>query len=236
MKNKQIKINVETLAICKKNNIGGGYFKKMKKKLIILFLLLVPIVSLLFYSCRCDIEQHVNYSHKALFLRNLDNSGEKAIESDFFRFNKNAYGIRILMPIEEKVIMAHAKQINSIFIQSANATSIESCPYVYQAIESIVSIKVFTLNDFDNLHTENSEITAYFKVAQTYSSVEDYVENMSYTQKYRDSGLFTYYDKLEIDLMLMTIPTINDCHQFKVRIELSDGRIFEKKTTEIELL
>jgi len=41
---------------------------------------------------------------------------------------------------------------------------------------------------------------------------------------------------IEIDLMLMTVPTINNRHQFKVRIELSNGHIFEEQTTEIELL
>lgn len=208
----------------------------MKKRLIILFFLLVPIANLLFYSCRCDVEQYINYSHKSLFLSHLDNTGEKAVESESLQFNKNAYGIRLHFQIEEKSAIACVKQINSIFIQSAYATSVESCPYVYQPFDSIVSIKVFTLCNFDNLHTENSDITEYFKVAQTYSSAKDYVENMSHTQRYRDNGGFTYYGKLEIDLMLMTTPTVNNRQQFKVIVELSDGRIFEEQTTEIELL
>ncbi|MCL1938679.1 MAG: DUF5034 domain-containing protein [Candidatus Azobacteroides sp.] len=208
----------------------------MKKKLTIFFLLLVPIANILFYSCRCDVEQHINYLYKDLILKNLDNSGEKAIESESLQFNKDAYGIRLLLLIEEETAVVRAKQINSIFVQSASATSVESCPYVYQAIDSIVSIQVFTINDFDNLHTANSEITEYFKVAQTYSSVEDYLTNASYTQVYRDNGWFTYYGPLEIDLMLMTVPTINNHHQFRVRMELSDGRVFEEQTTEIELL
>ena len=195
----------------------------------------MPIANLLFYSCRCNIEQFINYSHKALFLKNLDNNGEKAVESESLQFNKNAYGIRLHFQIEEKVV-ARVPQINSIFVQSANATSVESCPYVYQAIDSIVSIHVFTINDFDNLRPANSEITAYFKVAQIYLSVEDYVANLTHTQVHRDDGWFIYDGKLEIDLMLMTSPTTNNSHQFKIRVELSDGRIFEEQTTEIELL
>jgi len=206
----------------------------MIKKLVVLFLLLVPIASLLF-SCRCDIEQYVSYSHKTLFVKNLDNSGEKVIESESLQFNKNAYGIRLLFRIEEKSEIACVKQNNSIFIQSAYATTVESCPYVYQPFDSIVSIKVFTLRKFDNLHAENFDITEYFKVAQTYSSVEDYVA-MNLIRRYRDDGGFTYCGKLEIDLMLMTAPTVNNSQQFKVRVELSDGRVFEEQTTEIELL
>ena len=208
----------------------------MKKKLIILFFLLVPIANLLFYSCRCDVEQHKKYSHKALFLKNLDNSGEKAIVSESLQHNKNAYGIRLNFQIEEKLATVRVKQINSFFIQSAYATSVESCPYVYQSVESIVSIKVFTLHNFDNLHTENTDITEYFKVAQTYSSVEDYLSNRDFQKAIRDYGSFINLGKFEIDLMLMTPPTTNNRQQFKVRVELSDGRIFEEQTTEIELL
>ena len=208
----------------------------MRKKLIILFFLLVPIANLLFYSCRCDVEQFINYSHQALFLKNLDNSGEKAVESESLQFNKNAYGIRLHLQIEEKATIACATQINSIFVQSANATTVASCPYVYQAIDSIVSIQVFTINDFDNLHTANSEITEYFKVAQAYLSVENYVTNLTHTQVHRDDGWLAYYGIIEIDLMLMTTPTANNSHQFKVRVELSDGRVFDEQTTEIELL
>ena len=208
----------------------------MKKKLIILFLLLAPIANSLFYSCRCDVEQFVKYSHKSLLLKNLDNSGEKAVESESLQFNKNAYGIRLYLQIERKVVVASTKQVNSIFVQSANATTVESCPYVYQAIDSILSIQVLTINDFNNLHTANSEITEYYKVAQTYSSVESYVTNLTHTQTHRDDGGFVHYGKIEIDLMLMTAPTMNNRHQFKVRIELSDGRIFEEETTEIELI
>ena len=208
----------------------------MKKKLIILFFLLVPIANLLFYSCDCDVEQFVNYSHKALFLKNLDNSGEYAIESESLHLNKNAYGIRLYLQIEEEGIVAPTTQTNSIFVQSANATSLEPCPYVYQAVDSIVSIQVFTINDFDHLHTANSEITEYFKVAQTYLSVENYVTNLTHTQTLRDDGLLIHYGKIEIDLMLFTTPTINNTHQFKVQVKLSDGRVFEEQTTEIELL
>ena len=208
----------------------------MRKRLIILFFLLVPIANLLFYSCRCDAEQFINYSHQALFLKNLDNSGEKAVESESLQFNKNAYGIRLHLQIEEKTAIACATQINSFFVQSANATTVEPCPYVYQAIDSVVSIQVFTINDFDNPHTANSEITEYFKVAQTYLSVENYVTNLTHTQVHRDNGWFAYYGIIEIDLMLMTTPTANNSHQFKVRVELSDGRVFDEQTTEIELL
>ena len=207
----------------------------MRKKLIILFFLLVPIVSALFHSCcNCDVEtQHENYSHKAMFLKNLDNIGAKIIESESLQLNKNAYGIRLYLE-REKVVVACAKPINSIFIQSAYATSCKCPPeFLYFPNDSIVSIKVFTVNNFDNQHLENSDITDYFRVAGSYSTIDSYVANMRYT--YADD--FEYRGReLKLDLLLMTAPTANNKQRFEVQVALSDGRILKQETLEIELL
>jgi len=202
----------------------------------------VPIVSALFHACcPCDVQtQHVNYSHKALFLKNLDNIGEKAIESESLQFNKNAYGIRLYIT-REKNMVARTKQKKSIFVNLAYATSC-ACPpeYFYTAIDTILSIKVFTLYNFDNQHPENSEITNYFKVAQTYSDVEDYVASIPYANReYWKAGRLMYDPpemEMKIDLMLMTVPITNSKHQFRIQVFLSDGRILEQQITEIQLL
>jgi hypothetical protein len=197
--------------------------------------MLVPITSVLFHSCcNCDVEtQHENYSHKAIFLKNLDNSGEKAIESESLQLNKNAYGIRLNL-VREKVVIARAKQINSFFIQSAYATSCECPPeFLYFPNDSIVSIKIFTVNKFDNQHSENSDITDFFIIAGSFSTVESYVANMNYT--YADD--FEYWgQELQLDLLLMTAPTANNKQQFEIQVTLSDGRTLKQQTPEIELL
>ena len=207
----------------------------MKKKLIILFFLLVPIANVFFHSCcPCDVEtQRRNYSHKTIFLKNLDNSDEKAIESESLQLNKNAYGIRLYLE-REKVVTACAKRINSIFIQSAYATSCECPPeFLYFPSDSIVSIKIFAVNNFDNQHSENTDITHYFRVAGSFSTVENYVANMNYT--YADD--FEYWgQELELDLLLMTAPTANNKQQFEIQVTLSDGRILKQQTLEVELL
>ena len=211
----------------------------MKKKLIILFFLLVPIVSALFYACcHCDVQtQHKNYSHKALLLKNLDNSGKKAIETALLQLNKNAYGIRLYME-REKVITSRTEKINSIFIQSAYATSCECRPeFLYFPNDSIVSIKIFTINKFNNQHSENSDITDYFRVAGSYSTVESYIANMhnTYASGYVH-GIEYCEQELKLDLLLMTAPTVNNKQQFEVQVTLSDRRILNQQTTEIELL
>jgi hypothetical protein len=205
----------------------------MSKKWIILIFLLVPIVNL-FYSCVCDVTtKYRSYSHKTLLLINLDNSGKQTIETESSQINKNAYGIRLYLT-REKNTVACTKQMHSIFVQSAYATSIVCPPeYIYSPTDSILSIKIFTLNNFDNQNSENSEITDYFRVAHSYSTVENYVANMYYT--YEDNFEY-WWQEMEIDLLLMTAPTANNKQQFEVQITLSDGRILKQQTLEIELI
>ena len=213
----------------------------MKTKLIILFLLLTPIVDVFYSCCDCPETKNYKYSHKALLLKNLDNSGKKVIESESLQLNKNAYGIRIYLT-REKNLVARARQVNNVFVQSAYAFSCECLvpEFVYAPSDSITSIKIFTINDFDDRHSENSDITDYFRIAHSFSTIKDFVANERYTYKYgyryHHSSEKPFEDELKIDLLLMTAPTMNNKQQFKIQVTLSDRRIFEEQTTEIQLL
>ena len=208
----------------------------MKTKFLVTFLLLFPIVNL-FYSCVCDITtKYESYSHKSLLLKSLDNSGVEIVETEGQQINKNAYGIRLYLTREKNVI-SHVKQINSIFTQSAYALSYDCPPeFFYSPSDSIVSIKIITINDFDEKHSGDSDITDYFRVAHTYSTVNNFVANMGFS--YGIDGEFEDFTgkDIKIDLLLMMAPTVNNHHQFKIQVELSDRRILEQLTTEIELL
>jgi len=127
------------------------------------------------------------------------NGSASAIESELLQLNKNAYGIRLYLEREKVVVACTKKQINSIFIQSAYAT-ICDCPpeFLYFANDSIVSIKIFTVNNFDNQHLENSDVTDYFKVAGSFSTIESYVANMYYTLS---DGRILKQQTLEIELL-----------------------------------
>jgi len=208
----------------------------MRIKLTITFLLLLPIVSV-FYSCVCDVTiKYESYSHTTLQLKNLDNSGAQITETESLQINKSAYGIRLYLT-REKSVVACNKQGNSIFIQSAYATSIKCPPeYMYSPKDSIVSIKIKTIKDFDNTHSENSDVTGYFRVAHFYSTIKDYVSNMYYTfgddQEFENS----WNKEIILDLLLMTAPITNNKQQFEIQVALSDGRLLKQLTTEIEML
>jgi hypothetical protein len=164
----------------------------------------------------------------------LDNSGEQAVETESLQINKNAYGIRLSLARMINTV-ACSKQINSIFSQPAYALSCECPPaYIYSARDTVVSIQIFTLNNFDNQHLKNSEITDCFRIAHSFLRLEDHVANMRYTYEYDSEEFFE--EKIKIDLLLMTAPTINNAQQFKIKIVLSNRLILEHETPEIELL
>ena len=200
------------------------------KRLLLLLLLLTPIASI-FHSCRCYITpQYITFSHSELRLRNLDNSGATAIASESLQINRNAYGIRLFLT-REKDIVARARQINSFFIQSAYAVSIDCPPeHIFIARDSVVSIKVFAVNSFDDEHLAGSEITSLFRAHPSFSTIESAVASIENTDEH------FLREELILNLLLMFPPTANNLHQFKVQVELSDGRVLEQYTTEVELL
>lgn len=202
----------------------------MKTKKIIFILLLPLILEIVVSCCECIEPIFQNYTNKAITINNLDNSGREPIVSASTSILKTAYGIRIQL-LGEKI--ACIERPISIFIQSAFATKCD-CPPSYQFLpkDSITSIKILSLNDFNSNHSANSEISDYFKVYKYYSfsTIQDYLKNTPAVLNY-ESDL-----AIKIDLLLMTAPTIDNQHKFRVQITLSDGRILEQDTSIIELI
>ena len=110
----------------------------------------MPIIGL-FHSCwDCEPPASASYSHKTLLLKNLDNSKVNAVETENLQINKNAYGIRLYL-IREKNIIARVKQTNSIFIQSAYATSVPYCyDYTYSATKLKQILEAFRFDKKNN--------------------------------------------------------------------------------------
>ena len=212
----------------------------MKARIIVLFLLLVPIVSIFYSCCNCYnvVTDDRGYSHKALSLKLLDNSGAAVIESEALQLNKNAFGIRLYLTrvgceeCGENIISQNIKQLSTIFTPSAFAFACDCPPdFAYLPLERIESIKIFTLNNFDSTHPEGSDITDYFRSAGgSFQKVESLVSSLYY-----DWAMQLPSD-LKIDLLLMVAPTTDNKLQLKIEVALSDGRILEQQTPEIKLL
>ena len=200
--------------------------KKIKKALILFVIL--PIVELFtFFTC-CDCDnfetKYKTYIYESLSLENLDNSGKSAVETNAEEVNRNAYGMRLFFMVGEPKY-SRVSGCWSLF-PAANAFACNCPPSVeYSSSASISSIKIYSLNDFNDEKSANSDISEYFKVADYYCDVKD-IEK--YTNVSFAEVLASGY---KVDFLLMTPPAekyVN--HRFKVSISLSDGQTLECET------
>ena len=198
----------------------------------VLFLLLFPLIAEIFVAC-CDcniVTKTEYYVTKALTISLLDNSGKEPTEATHTTINKKAFGLRLKT---ERIISVKTSVPKTLFISAANAFSCECPPpYVIQPRDSVVSINIITMNNFDASHSANSDISNYFKVYElhNFSTINTFI-------KYQQNEL---YDKeqlnLSLDLLLITPPSLSTPHVFKVIVSLSDGRMMEAQTPAINLL
>lgn len=180
--------------------------------------------------CNCIEPVIRSYTNKTISLSNLDNSAQTPIVSLSDTVIKKAYGIRLQL-IREKLACLEKRQ--SLFISSAYAYSCRCAPaQEYRPKDSIVSIKIYTLQSFDNDHAAGSDLSAYFKEYRSYafSTIEQFVKN-SPTVLFDDKQL-----EQTIDFLLMTPPAIHVEHSFKVQLILSDGRTLEGETSPVKLI
>lgn len=196
-----------------------------------LFLLLFPLIAQLVISC-CDCPEPVirYYTNKSITARHLDNRGAQVEVATSGSIPKKAYGIRLQLTRE---ITACIQKSNSLFISSAYAFGCHCMPALqFWAKDSIKTIKIFTLRDFDNTHFAGADLSDYFQVftANTFTSITDYL-------KHPEAVLYTETELTNsTNLLLMTAPSTHTQHQFRLQMTLSDGRVLETETSTIELI
>lgn len=197
---------------------------------IILLLMLPLMVELVISCCDCIETTFLDYTNCSLTINNLDNSGVSPVIAESNSISKDSYGIRLSIKRSENV--CEVKRTNSFFIQSAYATSCDCPPeFQYMPLDSIISLKISTINDFSTNHPCCSDITELFYVFQgkEFTAISDYVQNI-------ETNLYDIINpSFEFDILLMTPPTIGIEHEFEVSIELSDGRILNATTGIIKL-
>ncbi|UXE66480.1 MAG: DUF5034 domain-containing protein [Chryseotalea sp. WA131a] len=202
---------------------------------------MIPVLAQIVVAC-CDCIDPVlkNYSNLSMTVDNLDNGGEKPIVTNSATVPKNAYGIKVNFHRE---IVACNKKTSPTFFQSAYAFSCDCPPPLeIMAKDSIVTFKVFSVYDFDSNHPAYSDISEFFKIFNynSYSTINDYLNSKKNIGYYYGNSAWTLYDESELEfemtLLLMTTPKINMNNKFRVQITLSDGRIFEQETTEIDFI
>jgi len=220
----------------------------------ILIIALLPLILECIISC-CDCEEipYINYndlssySHAAMLISNLDNSGPTPLLVENDTVPCCAYAIRVVVDRQEKALddqdmysLAHPSKTKNLLtpiqhqglMQSAYAFSCH-CPEerIFIPADSLLSVHVYCLDDFDSSHPAGSDISSYFRIYRNeYMMV---LADAHYLSNYELNSLDD--EVLEFNLLLMEAPSSEGPQQFRVEINLSDGRVLEERTDAIVL-
>ena len=199
----------------------------MKRSYVLLIVLFaLPLLDVFYSCCNCndDVVDHY-YSFSDFSVKNIDNSGQNPLESEQEEINKNAYGIRLY--INKELLSNSEKSTNNkcyLFSSSAYAFSCDCDFSSYNLVNPIQSIKIFTLQDFNNEKLANSDISEYFNVIHTYKTVEESIEDINKVFNRTSLDIF-------VDYLLMNAPSPENInHQFRVEITLENEEIINLET------
>lgn len=210
----------------------------MKLKKVLIVLLMPAVAQIIIACCECGDSVSKNYSHLSMTIAHVDNAGEKPVVTTSPTVPKNAYGIKVQL---QREIVACNKSALPTFFQSAYACSCPP-PLTILAKDTITDFRIFSVYDFDTNHSSNSDVSEFFKVYNygSYTSITGYLGSGNSMGSYYGDSFWTLHNEseleLEITLLLMTAPKINSTNKFRVQITLSDGRIIEHETTEIDFI
>jgi hypothetical protein len=200
----------------------------MKIGKIGVLLLIAFLVRLSISCCDCPPTTSYKYSFDSVDIFNIDNSGQTPVLVTSGTIPKEAYGMQIECSLKQIAFNKFRvfETFNSVYAYDC------FCPpeIEYIAQDTITDLRIMSLNDFDETHPANSNISEYFKVLthKTYITIQNYI----------DSPEIIYYevpDKEIITLYLMQPPTITGEHRFLVEIELSGTVTLISSTTVISL-
>ncbi|MEL6657160.1 MAG: DUF5034 domain-containing protein [Bacteroidota bacterium] len=197
----------------------------------VLLVLLLPILANVIIGC-CDCLETIffNYTNCDISLQSLDNAGPEPLISVSNVVQKEAFGLRVTVDRREDLCQ---NTFAPLFISSAYAISCDCPPaQLYQPLDSIVTIEVISLTDFDPGNGNGDDITANFSILSftEFLSIEEFLNSQFYDIYNLEDEIFSF------DLMLMVPPPERGLYQFEVRLALSDGRVLSRISEEIELL
>lgn len=200
----------------------------MRIKKIALVLFAGFTLRLIVSCCDCQLPVEYKYTFDCIETFHLDNAGKvpSIVEKGVIR--KEAYGLQIEFSLLQ---LACNKPFRFSAFNAAYATSCACPPEIqYLAQDTISAIRVKNLNDFDQSHPANSDISDYFKVLDydkyiTFQELIAAPETLYVEKPVKDS----------IQLFLMQPPTQTGEHRFQVEFLLSNGMILTTVTSPINL-
>lgn len=191
-------------------------------------------MDLLIACCNCPEPVLGQYTNCSLEIQNLDNAGAELNASSNNEIPKKAFGIRLKINLKEDICM---RTVSTLFIPSVNAFSCDCFPGIISSpIDSITSIQIYTVNEFDPTHPAEADVSDYFHVFEfnEFYGLPEYIDR--YTNILFDYYIDDFIVPLQWDLLLMSPPSLGIEHQFKVQVNLSDGRILSMLTNKVNLI
>lgn len=191
-------------------------------KITIAACLLFVVSSAMHCEKRCTgPSREVRHSVQRMSVRNLDNSGRIAIPASDSGVVRTAFGITLSIENEE------------VFFGSDTAFLPPSCGDVHLNLDSIVNIQITTVYPISSTVRAGEDVTGLFRVlypyGEKYGDVQAAIREQSYG--YERRALQRKYT-----LLLINSPEVAGTHQFRFRLDLSDGRKIEAVSREIKLL
>ncbi|MBX2925153.1 MAG: DUF5034 domain-containing protein [Chitinophagaceae bacterium] len=196
----------------------------------VLILLLIPLCSdMLVACCDCDDPQLFKYTNASLELQHLDNRGQSPATDEDGIALKEAYGIAMTLRCEPTVFKTAPF---SLFLNQSYAFSCRCDAGVqHHAKDSVIAIRIITLEDFDAFHPAGTDISDYFRLYtwNNFTTIADYL--------HKDARVFAYDEPKNIvmNALLINAPAAAGFYRFRVEMDLSDGRSLTKETSTIEL-
>ncbi len=202
----------------------------MKLKFLIVVFILPFFLHIIAGCGICDCDEEINKDTKitncSLSLSNLE-FGENRfrILTSNTKILKTKFGLRIEVNRKKDVCLHYN---TSAFVGSLMACDCQEP--LFFAIDTIKSITIKSLNNFDVSHPANSDITNYFSFLEATRdiSIMEFISTMNQENISRLGSL--------IDIKLNTFPQTNEAQQFEIEMKISDGRTIKQKTTVVELI
>ncbi len=180
-------------------------------------------------DCNCGPVKDIYFTAFGVAVKNIDAALPQPMTTDANVISSANYGIHIGMQMRQLVL--RKQHINWGLIQTAQACSCDEGNFI--AKEDILSLEIFSNNDFDATHPKNTDLSLYFKVKnnQKMLSIVDYLKSYKTLPYASKPSKLAFYD----NVFLQVAPSSNKKHKFRVKITLSDGTILTAETNEVEL-
>jgi len=199
----------------------------IKRIFFVLGLALMAQVIVACVNCNCPPTRTIYFTNSGLLLKNMDLSLTQSMVTNSATISSANYGIQVQL---QTTLLTMGKQhANWGLMQSAYACSCNEDEFIGK--ESISALKIVSNSDFDISHPKNTDLSLYFKARKgaTMISIADYIKSL---KEFKYDNKYAFYE----GIFLQATPTTSKKHQFKLIITLSDGRILEAETTEVELI